>query len=465
MTSAPNPHQPPQSDEFAAPPPTLSETEARAAEIEKNEVHNLLWLEVHQVFYRIAWIFKTESVIIPAFVDAMGDGQAWLRGWLPVLNRVGQSVPPMLYASNLRDMPQKKYALFGSTLAMAGPMLALGGAWLIWGATPWLAPLFFLLYFLFFATTGINQLASGTVLGKLIRAEHRGGLLAVSGTFGTIGASTLAWFLLQYWLSLDPRQGFGYIFLFTGAGFVVAGLLCLPLIEPADEAGQSNPSFFDRLTAAWRLAHEDHHFRRIAIISMLFITGQFIFPHYQWLGRQQMGDANQGFNLMLWIVVQNLGVGVFSFVFGHMADRFGNRLVLRIIVVTMTLTPVSALLFTSGWLGPPENVYWITFVLLGMMPVGLRTLVNYTLELNQPEFHPLYVGALSLFQAVPLVFSPLIGLVMDYFGFPAVFGGVAATVALGGLLTIDMIEPRQFNELKQPGGIVTDTLTDKEETL
>jgi len=444
-------------------PPELSEVERRVAEISKNEVHNLLWLEVHQVFYRIAWIFKTESVIIPAFVDAMGGGQAWLRGWLPVLNRVGQSIPPMLYASTLRDMPQKKQALFGSTLLMAGPMLALGGVWLAFGASfPWIAPLFFLMYFLFFAATGINQLASGTVLGKLIRAEHRGGLLAVSGTFGTIGASTLAWFLLQYWLSLEPQQGFGYIFLFTGAGFVVAGVFCLPLIEPADEAGHSNPSFTERITAAWQLAHDDPHFRRVAIVSMLFITGQFIFPHYQWLGRQEMGTVDQGFNLMLWIVVQNLGVGVFSFVFGHMADYFGNRLVLRIVVVSMVLTPLSAILFTSGWLGPPGHFYWITFAMLGMMPIGMRTLVNYTLELNEPEFHPLYVGALSLFQAVPLIFSPLIGLVMDYFGFPAVFCSVAALVAIGGLLTIDMIEPRKFN---QPGGVVTETMVDKEETL
>lgn len=430
-----------------------AESKDAAQLIEASEPHNLLWLEIHQVAYRIAWIFKTESVIMPAFVDAIVGpaGGAWARGCLPVLNRIGQSVPPLFYAATLRDLPQKRWALIVSTILMAVPFLALAAIWAVLGpAMPGWVPIFLVLYFVFFATTGINQLASGTVLGKLVQADHRGGLIAVSGTFGTVGASTLAWFLLQYWLSL-PDRGWAYIFGFTGLGFIVAGLLALPLIEPNDTPAESHPDWRLRLWDSWTLFRDDRHFRRLLLVAMLFITAQFLFPHYQALGRQftekeaaevTPGGDVLGFQMMLWIVVQNLGVGLFSFIFGHLADWYGNRLVLRIVVFGAALTPLSALLFVSGWLGPPERLYWLTFVLLGLLPVGLRTVQNYTLELCPPTDHPRYVSTLSLSQALPLCLSPLMGIVMDLFGFDLAFYFIAGLIGIAGLLTLDMLEPR-----------------------
>ena len=52
-------------------------------EIEPRETRNLVTMAVHQVVFRIGWIFKTESVIVPAFVDAVA-GPGWVRGLLPM---------------------------------------------------------------------------------------------------------------------------------------------------------------------------------------------------------------------------------------------------------------------------------------------------------------------------------------------------------------------------------------------
>ena len=46
---------------------------------------------LYMVLMRVGWIFKTESIIMPAVVDAIG-GAGWLRGCLPMLNRFGQSL-------------------------------------------------------------------------------------------------------------------------------------------------------------------------------------------------------------------------------------------------------------------------------------------------------------------------------------------------------------------------------------
>lgn len=428
-----------------------SPADEKAALIEASEPHNLLWLEIHQVFFRIAWIFKTESVVMPAFLNAIG-GAAWMRGCLPVLSRIGQSVPPLLYAATLRDLPYKKYSLLSTTVLMAVPFLILGTIW--WFIDPaqsrgWMPWVFLALYFLFFSTTGMNGLASSTVVGKLVQADHRGGLMAISGGLGTIGASAMAWWLLAPWFSL-PDQGFGQIFLFTALGFVVAGLLVWPVIEPPDEPEQTPSGWSGRLMQSWELLRTRPEFRTTVFVGMVFTTAQFVFPHYETLGRTTLeGDAakgDHGWHLMFWIVVQNLGVGLFSYVLGTLADSQGNRLVLQITVFGVALTPLAALGFAFGWFGPAKHFYWITFVMLGLLPVSLRTLANYTLELGPPSEHPRYLSTLSLCQALPLILSPLMGWAVDVLGFAWVFAGISAVMLAGGALTFLMVEPRESPE-------------------
>ena len=50
--------------------------------------------------------------MIPAFLDYIG-GTPWLRGFLPMLNRFGHSVPPILFARRLKVMPRKKMGTRG----------------------------------------------------------------------------------------------------------------------------------------------------------------------------------------------------------------------------------------------------------------------------------------------------------------------------------------------------------------
>ena len=106
-------------------PPAALSTVAGA---DKDEPRNFLVLASYQVAMRVGWIFKTESIIMPAFLDYVA-GAGWVRGFLPLLNRFGQSVPPLLFAGRLKAMPQKKRALFALTLGMGGCFLALSAIW------------------------------------------------------------------------------------------------------------------------------------------------------------------------------------------------------------------------------------------------------------------------------------------------------------------------------------------------
>ena len=89
---------------------------------------NFIRLALFQISLRVGWIFKTESVIIPAFLDIIG-GQGWLRGCLPMLNRFGQSIPPMLVSQQVSNLPKKKLALAVTTFCMGAAFLLLSVIW------------------------------------------------------------------------------------------------------------------------------------------------------------------------------------------------------------------------------------------------------------------------------------------------------------------------------------------------
>ena len=430
----------------------------RETQVRQLEPHNLLALSAYSVLLRFAWIFKTESVIIPAFLDSIA-GAGWLRGCLPVLNRFGQSLPPIFFARRLREARVKKWSLLGTSAGLGFSMIAVAALWMLTDdkRNAWLPPLFLLLYLIFFASNGLNQQVFGTLQGKLIRADRRGELLGLSGIGGSVASIIGAWFLLQYWLNL-PDRGFGYIFGFSGLGFLVAGATCFFVKEPHDVRPVSNLAALDSgqedgqvenlphadggLRASFRLVRDDHDFRRLAIVAMLFISIQLLFPHFQALGQQHVAPDQIGFQLMLWVIAQNAAVGLFSWVSGKLADRFGNRLSLRWQVFGTASVPLLALLFASGvgdW-GPKH--FWITFFFLGLTPVTIKTLTNYALEMTEPARHPLYVATLHACLAVPFIFSPLVGWLVDLLGFERVFVGVSGVILLGWLASLRLAEPR-----------------------
>jgi MFS family permease len=169
-----------------------------------------------------------------------------------------------------------------------------------------------------------------------------------------------------------------------------------------------------------------------------------LFPHYQNLGLQ--GMQLELSNLTWWVVVQNIGTGLFSVPAGPLADRFGNRLVLRIGLLVIAAAPLLAMMvFVSG--SPVRWIFNLVFFCVGVTPVVLRTFQNFALELSQPQDHPRYLSTISLVIAAPIVLSPLAGWLIDRLGYTPVFLSVAAAVVVGWLGTFGLREPRHQNQV------------------
>lgn len=431
-------------DEPAAYPP--SEDEIRAA-----EPRNLLAIASYQIVMRIGWIFKTESIVIPAFLDTIA-GAGWIRGLLPVLNRVGQSAPPLFLADRVRRAARKKRLLATFMVGMAACFLLLAAIWFVFGAADpvWLTWVFLSLYAVFFVFTGLSQLASNTLQGKLIRANRRGRLMTLATTVGAVLAIGFAWVLLRRWMAIprsdgSPGGGFAYIFAFSGVAFVLASLLVLLVREPADENGAGRIRLSDHFREAARILRIDHNFRRLVLVAMLFSTNMIIMPHYQALARVRL-ELTLG-SLVAWVVIQNAATAIYSLFAGLTADGRGNLVVFRCLLFGTASMPLVAIGLAA--LGPAVGgqLYWIVFALFGMLPITLRVLTNLTLEIAPVTEHPRYLSTLSLAMAVPFVLSPLVGWLVDLTSFEAVFATAALVIATAGLLTFRVQEPRIIRKL------------------
>ncbi|MFK7818301.1 MAG: MFS transporter [Planctomycetaceae bacterium] len=403
---------------------------------EQNEARNLVFLAMQQIVIRIGWIFKTESVIMPAFVDMIA-GPAWIRGCLPVLNRLGQSIPQFLFADRLRSMPLKRRPLGLFVILMGAPFLVLSALLAVPGAvgSTWLPAVFLCLYLFFFSMTGLNQLCLGTITGKLISPARRGRIIALSGVVGVTLSITTAWNLLPRWLEMRDG-GFVWIFLFVGTMFVLASITSLFVREEPDNFTPKKrvAPFRD----GWKRVRSDSHLARLLVVSALFVSALLLVPHYQALargGRRDFGD------LMFWVVSQNASAGVMALASGIIADKFGYRLTMRILLLLAGCCPIVAIALAT-WADPKWFV--LIFILFGAIPVTFRSLENYCLELTTSDHHALYISTLKMFMPITLLLSPLVGLLVDQIGFAPVFITIGLVNICGMVMTFFIDEPRHW---------------------
>ena len=183
------PHHDADSSPQVVPPPIQRGSDRSPSPVDDqergHERRNFWLLVLYQTVLRTGWIFKTESSIMPAAADAL-DPTGLARGWLQPLNRFGQSIPPLIAAPRIKNLPKKKRAFIATTASMTLCFLGLTSLWLIPGLAghPSAAVIYLGLYGFFFWAMGVNGLAYNTIQGKLIRPTWRGRLLMIADFVG-----------------------------------------------------------------------------------------------------------------------------------------------------------------------------------------------------------------------------------------------------------------------------------------
>ena len=88
------------------------------------------------------------------------------------------------------------------------------------------------------------------------------------------------------------------------------------------------------------------------------------------------------------------------------------------------------------------GLFWLVFIGLGIVPLGMRATMNYTLEICRADRHARYLSTVNLCAALPFLFSPVVGWLVDAVGYYYVFSSVIVLILLGALLSLTLEEPR-----------------------
>ena len=408
---------------------------------------NLLVIAAYQVTVRIGWIFKTETIIMPAILDAVADA-GFLRGMLPVIGRFGQSLPPLAFASRLSRMPLKKRPLVVTTLALAGCFGLLAAAWsVLAGRHPLLLAVIYLtLYAGFAVSNGLNLLVLATLQGKLVPVASRGRLMLLNTTVGSVLAIAAAVVLLGPWLEAW-ESAFDNIFLTTAVFFALAAFVPMLIHEPATlsesaaDSGRRGQGIAAALRSWKAMLSADPGLARLCLVAMFFSVALFLFPHYQAFARDRLGTQLP--SLLSWVVVQNVATGLASVVAGPATDRRGTRIVLVGLLACTAITPLLVVGLSLLPHATAGQLFWLVYVPLGINPILMRTFSNAALELA-PDLasQPRYVSLVGVALAAPFVVSPGVGFLVDVIGFQPVFLGGTVVIGLGVSLALGLPEPR-----------------------
>ena len=411
-------------------------------EVAACEPRNIACLVAYQVVARIGWIFKTETVIMPAVLDAC-VASGLLRGFLPVLNRVGTSLFPLVVAPIISRTKSIRWLLVATTLGLSLCFAVLSVAWsYLLNDQPFILAMIFLgTYGLFSTINGCNQLLVATLQGRLISAGRRGRVLVLSVTSGSVIAIIAAFVALGPWLQ-EPN-GFINIFAATSLFFAAAAVIPFFFKEPKNPSPVESRNVSKTVSSGsfLQLLSRDRSLSRLAVVAACFSAVLILFPHYQSFAREQFGDTTR--SLLTWIVVQNIATGLASLVVGPLADSRGNRLVVIGLLGCCTATPLFVAVLTMVSPSTAIQWFWMAYLPLGFNPIMLRIISNYALELAPTTgLQPHYVSLVGGSMALPFILSPAVGWGIDVLGGVPFFLVGAGIIAFGTLVAFGLPEPR-----------------------
>lgn len=388
---------------------------------------NLVALAWHGSFLAGATALAQPTTLLPAYVAALGGSPALVGLTLTVLLG-GGAVPELLFSHRVEGSPLKRPFLLVAVFSRAAAWLVLGAAtWQLRRSASGLLLGALLLLLAVFAIGGsLGNVAYTDVYGKSVPPGSRGRFYAArqfAGSVVALAATFCAGLVLQSHLATLAGS---YAVLFTGSGLLllVAGLGFVAVRETPSPR-QSRPplgTYLRRMGTLWRA---DPGLRALVLVENLASLHLMLLPFYVVLAVEWLHVPPA--MVAVYTMAQIVGGAVSNLLWGHLNDRVGSGAVLSACLALGSLMPVLALalaVFAPG-------AYALIFVVLGAA-MNSRTLAynNVLVDRSPVELRATYTALVGTLTAPTLLLPLAGGALIALFGFPALFLGIAAALAI-----------------------------------
>ena len=381
-----------------------------------------LW---HGAFLALGMALTQPTTVIASFVAELTGSTVWIGGFSTVLTVAG--VLPQIFVARYIEPRRLKmpYLLLAIYLRMTSWAVL---AWLIYAIgssrPDLLTWVLVALLAVFYAGGGLGGIPYTDIIGKVIPPERRGlffgGREALAGPL-SMGAALLARRILA---DVSYPNNYALLFGLAAAGLGVASIGFWLIREPpradAPERPQPWRAYWAQLAAAAR------RLKTLVVAQLLTGFSLMAMPFYVVYGRERL-DAPPG-AVGWFLLAQVIGGVLADLLWARLVDRAGSRTMLTACALTSASVPLLAIVLSPlGWTGLLP-VFFLAGAAVGGRGIGFQSaLLELAPETERPTF-----AALNAVLVLPVALLPLLaGILLKSWSYNALFGIVAAFVALG----------------------------------
>jgi MFS family permease len=353
---------------------------------------------------------------------------------------------PQLIVGGLTEHLERKMPIYSSMIKVRlGSLLAMVVLLLVWNGGP--RALFGLLLALLAVYTsagGVTAVPFLDIIGKAIPREQIAMLFAYRSLFGgALGflAGSIVAYVLSARSGIPYPQNYAFLIAVGAAACGVGYFLFVLVREPIGPVPHRRVPFVEFLKRGPQIFRKDEDYRRFFLFKYFWAFGamtQSLFVPYA------VSQFNTPPTFTGWYTaVVTLAAGLSGLLWGWVAGRVGEVVVLRASSGLLIVPPIMALLLgaanlAAGSVGAarPGHVWLLLLVMFGCAAVAASGMniaaLAYLLALSPPQHRPTYVAFHNTL-AVPLLCTPVLaGVLVEHFSYALAFAvsAVASAVAL-----------------------------------
>lgn len=416
-----------------------------SAGMDKTTRWNFASLVLDGVCFAIGAAFLEANTLLPSLVSLL-TANSVVIGLASTIRNAGYLLPQLLVAGYAERLPFKKPLLrINGIINRLSVLLMALVIFFLAEKQPQVALVALLFAICLFAVSdGIGGVPWTDLVAKSIPSTRRGRLLATMQSVGGIGAFFAGLFIRQVLSDVAFPSNYT-VLLLVGFVFMVLSFVGTMLVKERAgvvRQGSTMAEYWRRLPSVWR---ENHMFQQMIYTRMLLSCFYLALPFYVIFARERLGFAESTVGLFL--SAQMAGSILASLLWGHLGDKHGNRIVIRLVTVVAAATPTLAVLASfmmrNGWTQLAFALCFFVFATVGATLSGNWIgFTNYLLEVASDIDRPTYVGMMNTLTA-PFTFLPIVGGLLLRFVAHEVLFAVTFVIVLGSvLLAVRLPEPR-----------------------
>jgi hypothetical protein len=397
------------------------------------------------LFFSVADRLMDPTLVLVAFVSHLTVSPLWLGLIVPLTD--GGWFLPQFFVSGFLQRYRQKLRLYQQVAYVRVVVwLALVAAVFLVRQPGWLLAAFFACYGLHSLASGLSGLSFLEVVGKTIAPRRRGEFFAwrlMLGGVAGLGGSALVRWLVDDAGPLAFPLNFAVLFAAAMAMAVIGVFAFFGIVEAPDAALPPRTSLPGQMRRAVGLVRTDSNYQRFLLLRIMLMVASSATPFFAVYVQRQLGGplSMVGVYLAVYTAANLLAhVG-----FGRYSSRAGNRrtmvaaavaglaMIGLVLALALAATPLGLSGQAAAWCLLP------VFALLGMRESGIGVASHsLLLDIAPPAERSLYLGFTNTLLGVVIVATALSGVVVQVFGFLALFVVALAAHVLALLAAVQM---------------------------